>query len=165
VQRGWKTAFLNADDALVFAGVSADSKYIRQVKRWSRDTARSYLLDVQYALRSGKSRAYRYALLNIAANYASDVAIIAEVLFLLTISITSVVHRNKGNEIVPLVLEHFLTASALTVFEHMPWLMKFGHFVHLPGAVAYMYLHAAIVLYSILTIHKVILITKTRSVC
>lgn len=155
VQRGWKTGFLNGDEARVFAGVSPDSKYLKQVKRWSRDTARSYLKDVHFALKSGVRRAYVYAFLNIVANYASDAAVLFELGYLLVYTVHSVAYSKSEGCTSSLVLEHLAIASALTVLEHMPYFTRPAHSIHIPGAILYMYIHALIVLYSCLTLHKV----------
>ncbi|KAI9712288.1 MAG: hypothetical protein M1820_001501 [Bogoriella megaspora] len=83
VQGGWRTYFPNMKEAVIFSSVAPNSNYLRQVKRWSRDTARSYLKDVHFAIRSRQRRAFVHVGLNIAANYASDLAILTELSFLL----------------------------------------------------------------------------------
>lgn len=83
VQHGWKTSFQNSPDARVIARVRPDAVYFKQLRRWSRDTARSYLKDVAFAIRNGKRRDYIRCILNIAANYASDFAVLMELAFLL----------------------------------------------------------------------------------
>jgi hypothetical protein len=157
VQNGWKTAFLNSEEASVCSGVCTDAKYMREVKRWSRDTARSYLKDIHFAVRSNSMRAYIYASLNVVANYATDAAVAAEVVFLLIVLIRAVLSGQAQDfgKLKHIFWEHFIVAGTLTIFEHLPHFNKAAHLLHIPGAVMYMYLHAALVLYSILTLHKV----------
>jgi hypothetical protein len=157
VHNGWKTAFLNSEEASVCGGVCVDSNYIREVKRWSRDTARSYLKDVRFAVTSNRVDAYIYSIFNISANYATDVAIIIEVIFLLAMLVRTVVsgQMHDFGSFQHLLWEHFIVAGTLTIFEHFPHFTTVTHFLHIPGTVVYMYLHAALVLYSILTLHKV----------
>lgn len=157
VHDGWNTAFLNSDEASVCSGVCADSKYIREVKRWSRDTARSYVKDVHFAVKSTRMKAYIYSFLNLVANYATDFAIITEVMFLLAKLLQAVVPGQAQDFSVfqHLLWEHFIVAGTLTIFEHLPHFTTVARIIHMPGAVLYMYLHAVLVLYSIMTLHKV----------
>lgn len=86
VQRGWKTAFQNQLDGTIVTTVNEDMTYLRQVLRWSRDTARHYYRDVRFAVRTGKTRLCIRSMLNIAVNYATDFTILAELGFLIIVS-------------------------------------------------------------------------------
>lgn len=82
IQQGWKTDFQNHPDAMIFTTANPDATYLKQVLRWSRDTARYYLKDIGFALRTGRRQDYLRCILNCLANYASDFALLAEMAFL-----------------------------------------------------------------------------------
>ncbi len=82
IHHGWRTCFQNHPDAMITTTVNADATYLKQVLRWSRDTARSYLRDIGHAMRTGKRQDYVRCILNCTANYASDFAILAELSFI-----------------------------------------------------------------------------------
>jgi hypothetical protein len=56
----------------------SDAIYLRQVLRWSRDTAQSYLSDGSFALRTRRWEDGKRVLLNVAANYATDFLVLVE---------------------------------------------------------------------------------------
>ncbi|KAL8731038.1 MAG: hypothetical protein Q9166_003689 [cf. Caloplaca sp. 2 TL-2023] len=87
VQRGWQTRFMNDKNALIITTVNPDSSYLRQLLRWSRDTARGYLRDLRFAIHSGDASFRFYCLMKILANYTSDMAIAFEVGLLTVVSI------------------------------------------------------------------------------
>lgn len=87
VRRGWKTSFLNQPDAIITTTVNDDFTYLKQVLRWSRDTARHYLRDALFAIRTGRSDMYVRSALNWTANYATDFAVFGEVVFLAIVSL------------------------------------------------------------------------------
>lgn len=155
VQHGWRTDFINADDAKMLSCASTDARYLKEVKRWSRDTARSYLKDFRFAIKSGKRRAYVCALLNVSANYASDAAVIMELVFIIVSFIASAVNDKNGASTLERLLAHFTVSSALTVLEHFVWFRTPTRLIHIPGSIIYMYLHAMIVLYSCFTLNMV----------
>ncbi|KAL8833095.1 MAG: hypothetical protein Q9170_004504 [Blastenia crenularia] len=87
VQRGWQTRFVNSQSALITTTVEANSSYLKQLVRWSRDTARGYLRDLRFAVWKGDASFRIYCLMKILANYTSDVAVTVEVGILLVVTI------------------------------------------------------------------------------
>lgn len=86
VQRGWKTRFLNDKDALIITTMNVDASYLKQLMRWSRDTARSYLRDCRFAVKQGDASFRVYCLFKVVANYSSDLAIALELGILLIVT-------------------------------------------------------------------------------
>lgn len=86
VRRGWKTRFLNQKEAMISTSVNDDASYLKQLMRWSRDTARNYLRDFGFAITSRRMSYLVYCIFKIMANYASDFAVIAEIGILLFIT-------------------------------------------------------------------------------
>ncbi|KAL8713803.1 MAG: hypothetical protein Q9225_006713 [Loekoesia sp. 1 TL-2023] len=87
VQKGWQTRFINDPKALVKTTVNSDSTYLKQLLRWSRDTARGYLRDLRFAIKSGDTSFRFYCSLKILANYTSDLAVAFETGILLLVTI------------------------------------------------------------------------------
>ncbi|KAL8963645.1 MAG: hypothetical protein Q9193_000114 [Seirophora villosa] len=87
VQRGWQTRFVNDQNALITTTVEGDSAYLKQLLRWSRDTARAYLRDTSFAIRRGDASFRLYCFLKVLANYASDLAVAVDVSLLLIVTI------------------------------------------------------------------------------
>ncbi|KAI4195846.1 MAG: hypothetical protein LQ346_003337 [Caloplaca aetnensis] len=88
VQRGWQTRFVNDPNALITTTVGADSTYLKQLLRWSRDTARGYLRDTRFALSSCNASFLFYCFMKTLANYASDLAVILDVGLLLVVTMS-----------------------------------------------------------------------------
>lgn len=86
VQQGWKTRFLNQKEAVVTTSMNDDASYLKQLMRWSRDTARSYLRDFGFAIKTRRMSFLIYCVLKIIANYSSDLAVFAEIGILLVIT-------------------------------------------------------------------------------
>ena len=82
VQKGWRTYFQNSQEAILRAQVCPDANYLRQLLRWSRDTARYYCKDLLFSAETCHIIDIKRALLNFLANYASDVFILNEISFL-----------------------------------------------------------------------------------
>lgn len=87
VQRGWQTRFVNDRNALITTTVEADSTYLKQLLRWSRDTGRGYLRDSRFAVRSGDASFRFYCFMKILANYASDLAVTLDAAILLVVTV------------------------------------------------------------------------------
>lgn len=87
VQRGWKTRFMNDKNALITTTVNSDASYLKQLIRWSRDTARSYLRDLKFGFEKGNTSFRVYCSLKIVANYASDLAVAMELGILLVLTV------------------------------------------------------------------------------
>ncbi|KAF2108480.1 hypothetical protein BDV96DRAFT_504470 [Lophiotrema nucula] len=155
IHRGWKSSFLNSNEDRIFAGGLNESRYLKQVSRWSRDTARSYITDVRFAVKSGRRRAYLHAGLNIIANYTSDALVLFEILFLFLTGIVALWNRTAWTHFCNLSMEHLLTASAFTIMEHLPFFTTPSRLLYVPGTILYMYLHAFIVMHALFTLHKV----------
>lgn len=98
VQRGWKTAFLNNRDAAIITTVNDDRAYLKQVLRWSRDSARHYLRDAQFAVKSGKRDLWIHVCLKWTTNYSTDFAILGEVLYLSAISMSDLFGIGIGDK-------------------------------------------------------------------
>lgn len=79
LHNGWKTSFVTSSSSIIACSVAPDVVYIRQVLRWSRDTARWYLRDLNWALTHGGRKHLIRCLLNIMCNYLSDVVLIVEI--------------------------------------------------------------------------------------
>lgn len=86
MRRGWKTQFMNHKEAAILAKVNADTSYLKQLIRWSRDTARCYLRDSGFAIKTRKSSILIHCTSKVIANYASDFALIMEIGTLLLIT-------------------------------------------------------------------------------
>lgn len=86
VRQGWKTRFMNQKEAVIATSVNDDSSYLKQLMRWSRDTARNYLRDFVFAVTTRSIPLLVYCAFKIVANYASDLAIVAEIGTLLVIT-------------------------------------------------------------------------------
>lgn len=102
VQRGWKTRLVNDSDALIITTVNADKTYLKQLMRWSRDTARSYLRDAIFAIGHGNGSFRVYCVLKIVANYASDLALAIEVAMLLSLTALRGYPTNVNGETIQL---------------------------------------------------------------
>ena len=87
LRQGWKTHFLIHEKATILAKVNADRSYLRQVLRWSRDTARCYLRDLGFAIKTNDRILLKKCIAKIGANYTSDFALVAEVGCLLIITL------------------------------------------------------------------------------
>ena len=90
--RGWRTAFVNTMDAMIATTGNPDLTYLRQLIRWSRDTARSYLRDLAFALQHGSLRSMKRCSLNILYNYAFDFALSIEFWFLIYVTVCKLLH-------------------------------------------------------------------------
>lgn len=88
LHHGWRTAFVNDATAMIKCSVCPDRKYLDQLIRWSRDTARSYLRDLSFAIRQKEGHHLRRCVLNITSNYIVDFIVMQELLFLLTVTVT-----------------------------------------------------------------------------
>jgi len=87
VNRGWETVFLKQRDAVILTNVNDNWTYLRQVLRWSRDTARHYLRDLGSALKTGRRRLYIRSFLNWISNYTTDFLVLTELTFLFVLLI------------------------------------------------------------------------------
>lgn len=87
LSHGWATGFVSHENARVFANVNGDSSYLKQVTRWSRDTARCYSRDLWQAVRTRNIDFLQRTIMKIVANYSSDLAIIVEVCVLLLLTL------------------------------------------------------------------------------
>ena len=88
VRRGWKTRFLNKREAMIATSVNDDASYLGQLMRWSRDTARNYLRDLNFAISTRRRSYLIYCVLKILANYTSDLAVVTEIAILLIITVS-----------------------------------------------------------------------------
>ena len=79
VRQGWNTRFLNQREAVVATSMNDDASYLKQLMRWSRDTARSYLRDFGFAIRTRSMSFLIYCLFKTVANYVSDLAVVVEI--------------------------------------------------------------------------------------
>lgn len=86
VRRGWKTRFVNQKEAAIATYVNNDASYLQQLMRWSRDTARNYLLDLDFATRTHRWSLLTHYVYKTVANYASDIAVVGELGLLLMIT-------------------------------------------------------------------------------
>jgi cellulose synthase/poly-beta-1,6-N-acetylglucosamine synthase-like glycosyltransferase len=87
IRHGWDTAFLNQPNSAIFTTVNDDLTYLKQVLRWSRDTARHYLRDLGFAFKANERRFYTRSFLNWISNYATDFAVLGELHFLFAVFI------------------------------------------------------------------------------
>jgi cellulose synthase/poly-beta-1,6-N-acetylglucosamine synthase-like glycosyltransferase len=97
LHHGWKTAFINDSSATITCHVCPDSVYLKQVLRWSRDTARYYLRDLAWAIKRQEKQHVVRCLLNWACNYFSDLELLIELFSLLVISVVSVFNYTAKN--------------------------------------------------------------------
>ena len=178
LRQGWKTQFLIHEKATVLAKVNADRSYLRQLMRWSRDTAKYYLRDLGFAIKTNDRMLLRKCIAKIGANYTSDFALVAEVGCLLIITLVRKPLNDKGvhpelsvslnaiwswapltNESRPptttLWLQHFLFTGIFQVFEHGPLFTSLHNFNYIPGAILYSYIHATIVILAMLSLEIV----------
>ena len=79
IRQGWKTRFMNQPQTVVSAKVNRDATYLKQLVRWSRDTARYYIRDIILAAWTKDRSLLICCSSKIIGNYASDIALIAEV--------------------------------------------------------------------------------------
>ena len=86
VRRGWKTRFLNQKEAIITTSMNDDASYLKQLIRWSRDTARSYLRDFDFAIKTRRISLLSYCVFKTVANYTSDLVVITEIGILLVIT-------------------------------------------------------------------------------
>ena len=86
VRQGWKTRFMNQKEAVITTSMNDDASYLKQLMRWSRDTARSYLRDFRFAIKTRRMSLLIYCVFKTAANYTSDLAVVVEILILLIIT-------------------------------------------------------------------------------
>ena len=84
LHKGWKTAFVTAQLTTISCSVCPDSMYLRQVLRWSRDTARYYARDLGWACTTGGSKHVKRCLLNVICNYLSDIMVLLELCLLVS---------------------------------------------------------------------------------
>ena len=91
LHNGWKTAFINDPSAAITCHVCPDKVYLKQVIRWSRDTARYYLRDLAWAIKHRKMQHIVRCMLNWTCNYLSDLELLVELFSLSAISIVSAV--------------------------------------------------------------------------
>ncbi|MCJ1265325.1 hypothetical protein MMC22_005201 [Lobaria immixta] len=96
LRHGWKTQFLIHEKATVLGKVNADRSYLRQLLRWSRDTARCYLRDLGFAIKTNDRILLKKCIAKIGANYTSDFALVAEVGCLLIITLARKPLNDKG---------------------------------------------------------------------
>ena len=90
LHHGWKTHFVTNPHASISCSVCPDAAYIRQLLRWSRDTARAYIMDLVWAVKFGGRAHVLRCMLNILCNYMSDFAVLAEIgNLLLTSAVTA----------------------------------------------------------------------------
>ena len=89
LHHGWRTAYVNNVTAMTESSVCPDRRYLKQITRWSRDTARSYLRDLGFAVRQKKGRHLFRAVLNIISNYIVDLIVLYEVIFLIAVTVAA----------------------------------------------------------------------------
>lgn len=88
VRQGWKTRFMNHREAVIATSMNNDASYLKQLMRWSRDTARSYLRDFYFAIATRRMSFLIYCVFKIVANYTSDLANVVEIGVLLLITVS-----------------------------------------------------------------------------
>lgn len=110
LRQGWKTHFLIHDNATTLCRVNPDRSYLRQLLRWSRDTARCYLRDLGFAVKTNDRVLLKNCIAKIGANYTSDFAHVAEVGCLLIITLVRNLLNDKA---VHLKLSVFLSQTRL----------------------------------------------------
>lgn len=86
VRRGWKTRLLNQKEAIITTSMNDDASYLKQLLRWSRDTARNYLNDFRFAVTMRRMSLLIYCVFKTVANYTSDLAVVMEIGILLIIT-------------------------------------------------------------------------------
>ena len=86
LRKGWKTCFLNQREATIATSMNDDMSYLKQLMRWSRDTARNYIRDLGFAISTCRMSYLIYCVIKIVANYTSDLAVVAELIILLVIT-------------------------------------------------------------------------------
>ena len=52
-------------------------------------------------------------------------------------------------------LEHFACASAFQTLEHAPFFRNWKNIAYLPSAIIYAYIHALVVVFALMSLHKV----------
>lgn len=88
VRQGWQTIFLNQSDAHIKGLVNPNASYVKEVLRWSRDTARWYLRDWGHAWATKSRSAFVRVSLNTLTNYATDFCVLLEAIVLTNLTIT-----------------------------------------------------------------------------
>lgn len=79
IRQGWNTCFLSSPQTMIEAGVNRDATYLKQLLRWSRDTARYYSRDLVFAIRTKNKSLIICCSMKIIGNYASDLALLVDI--------------------------------------------------------------------------------------
>jgi cellulose synthase/poly-beta-1,6-N-acetylglucosamine synthase-like glycosyltransferase len=89
VRKGWGTWFQNSPGVTIAGGVCPDRLYAKQLLRWLRDTTRSYLRDLAFALETGQRKLLLRAALNLIVYFITDAATVLELGFFISLSVFS----------------------------------------------------------------------------
>lgn len=98
LQRGWKTWFENPQNAKLMASVCPNHLYLWQLLRWSRDTLRYYLIDIQFSFGHRGRRHVIRSLLNMFTYFVTDISMCLEVGYLCFLSFVAVNWRRWPKE-------------------------------------------------------------------
>jgi cellulose synthase/poly-beta-1,6-N-acetylglucosamine synthase-like glycosyltransferase len=81
VHRGWKTSYSTDRDCEIITTMKSDSQYLKQLVRWSRNTARYWWRDFWFAIHQNDPRHHKRVLLNAVTAYLSDLVTLLDLVF------------------------------------------------------------------------------------
>lgn len=89
IRNGWGTWFQNSPGVTIAAGVCPDRRYAKQLLRWLRDTTRSYLRDLAFAMKTHQEKLLLRGALNLVVYFITDFSTLLELGFFVSLSFFS----------------------------------------------------------------------------